>query len=78
MSSIVARSRWLGLIVASVGATFVGPTRARADGMVVAPKDYKGSLEAMERYVKLMQDQGQRPNWSDERLSELRTKAAKQ
>jgi len=40
--------------------------------------DYKGSLDAMERYVKLMQDQGQRPNWSDERLSELRTKAAKQ
>ena len=40
--------------------------------------DYKGSLEVMERYVKLMQDQGQRPNWSDERLSELRTKAAKQ
>lgn len=40
--------------------------------------DYKGSLEAMERYVKLMQAQGQRPNWSDERLSELRTKAAKQ
>ena len=40
--------------------------------------DYKGSLDAMERYIKLMQDQGQRPNWSDERLSELRTKAAKQ
>ena len=40
--------------------------------------DYKGSLEVMERYVKLMQDQGQKPNWSDERLSELRTKAAKQ
>jgi len=40
--------------------------------------DYKGSLEAMERYIKLMQEQGQKPNWSDERLSELRTKAAKQ
>jgi tetratricopeptide (TPR) repeat protein len=40
--------------------------------------DYKGSLDAMERYVKLMQDQGQRPNWSDERLADLRTKAAKQ
>ena len=40
--------------------------------------DYKGSLDAMERYIKLMQDQGQRPSWSDERLSELRTKAAKQ
>ena len=32
----------------------------------------------MERYVKLMQDQGQRPDWSDKRLAELRTKAAKQ
>jgi tetratricopeptide (TPR) repeat protein len=40
--------------------------------------DYKGSLEVMERYVKLMQDQGQRPDWSDERLAELRSKAAKQ
>ena len=40
--------------------------------------DYKGSLEVLERYVKLMQDQGQRPDWSDERLAELRTKAAKQ
>ena len=40
--------------------------------------DYKGSLEAMEHYLKLMQDQGQKPAWSDERLAELRTKAAKQ
>lgn len=40
--------------------------------------DYKGSLEAMERYLKLMEDQGQKPAWSDERLAELRTKAAKQ
>jgi tetratricopeptide (TPR) repeat protein len=40
--------------------------------------DYKGSLEAMERYLKLMQDQGQKPVWSDERLADLRTKAAKQ
>ncbi|HKG62285.1 MAG TPA: tetratricopeptide repeat protein [Pyrinomonadaceae bacterium] len=40
--------------------------------------DYKGSLEAMERYVKLMQDQGQRPDWSEQRLADLRTKAAKQ
>ena len=40
--------------------------------------DYKGSLDAMERYVKLMQDQGQKANWSDERLADLRTKAAKQ
>ena len=40
--------------------------------------DYKGSLEAMELYLKLMQEQGQKPAWSDERLAELRTKAAKQ
>ena len=40
--------------------------------------DYKGSLQAMETYLKLMQDQGQKPTWSDERLAELRTKAAKQ
>jgi len=40
--------------------------------------DYKGSLEAMEQYLKLMQDQGQKPDWSDERLAELRTKASKQ
>ena len=40
--------------------------------------DYKGSLEAVERYVRLMQDQGQKPVWADERLAELRTKAAKQ
>jgi hypothetical protein len=43
--------------------------------IVVAPA---GSLEAMERYLKLMQDQGQKPVWSDQRLAELRTKAAKQ
>ena len=40
--------------------------------------DYKGSLEAIEQYVKLMEKQGEKPAWSDERLAELRTKAAKQ
>ena len=40
--------------------------------------DYKGSLEAMERYLKLMRDQGQKPVWSDAHLAELRMKAAKQ
>lgn len=40
--------------------------------------DYKGSLEAMENYLKLMQAQGEKPAWSDERLAELRTKASKQ
>ena len=40
--------------------------------------DFKGSLDAMERYLKLMQDDGQKPAWSNERLAELRTKASKQ
>ena len=40
--------------------------------------DFKGSLDAMERYLKLMQDDGQKPAWSDQRLAELRTKASKQ
>ena len=40
--------------------------------------DFSGSLEAMERYLKLMQEQGEKPAWFDERLAELRTKAAKQ
>ena len=40
--------------------------------------DYKGSLEAMEQYLKLMEKQGEKPAWSDERLAELRNKAAKQ
>ena len=40
--------------------------------------DYKGSLEAMERYVKVVQEEGQKPAWTDERLAELRTKAAAQ
>ena len=40
--------------------------------------DYKGSLEAMEQYLNLMEKQGEKPTWSDERLAELRTKAGKQ
>jgi hypothetical protein len=32
----------------------------------------------MESYLKRMQEQGQKPEWSDERLAELRTKASKQ
>jgi tetratricopeptide (TPR) repeat protein len=36
--------------------------------------NFKGALEAMERYVTLMQDQGLKPTWSDERLAELRAK----
>lgn len=40
--------------------------------------DYKGSLDAMEQYLNLMEKQGEKPAWSDERLAELRTKAAKQ
>ena len=41
--------------------------------------DYKGSLDAMERYMKLVQDQGLKPAFSaEERIADLRTKAAKQ
>ena len=40
--------------------------------------DFKGSLDAMEQYLTLMEKQGEKPSWSDERLAELRTKAAKQ
>jgi tetratricopeptide (TPR) repeat protein len=40
--------------------------------------DFKGSLEAMELYLKMMNEQGQKPAWSDQRLAELRTKAEKQ
>ncbi len=40
--------------------------------------DFKGSLEAIEQYLKLMEQQGAKPAWSVERLAELRTKAAKQ
>ena len=40
--------------------------------------DFKGSLEAMESYLKVMQEQGQKPNWSDDRLADLRSKATKQ
>jgi tetratricopeptide (TPR) repeat protein len=36
--------------------------------------NFKGALEAMERYVTLMQDQGLKPTWGDERLAELRAK----
>lgn len=37
--------------------------------------DFKGALEAMERYANLAQQQGQKPAWCDERLAELRAKA---
>lgn len=36
--------------------------------------DFKGALDALERYVTLMQDQGHKPAWSDQRLAELRSK----
>lgn len=36
--------------------------------------DFKGALEAMERYVTLVQQQGDKPAWSDERLAALRAK----
>jgi len=40
--------------------------------------DFKGSLDAMESYLKLMQEHGQRPAWSDERIADLRSKATRQ
>jgi hypothetical protein len=37
--------------------------------------DYKGALDALERYLALVQEHGQKPTWSDQRLAELRAKA---
>lgn len=37
--------------------------------------DFKGALEAMERYVNLAQQKGEKPVWSEERLAALRAKA---
>jgi len=37
--------------------------------------DFKGALEAMERYATLAEQQGQKPAWCDERLAQLRAKA---
>jgi len=37
--------------------------------------DYKGALDALERYLAQMQEHGQKPTWSDQRLAELRAKA---
>ena len=37
--------------------------------------NFKGALDAMERYVSLMQQQGLKPVWGDERIAELRSKA---
>lgn len=39
--------------------------------------DYTGALYALERYLALMQEQGQKPSWSDQRLAELRAKVVK-
>lgn len=36
--------------------------------------NFKGALEAMESYVTLMQQQGLKPVWGDERIAELRAK----
>lgn len=36
--------------------------------------NFKGALEAMERYVTLTEQQGEKPTWSDERLAALRAK----
>jgi tetratricopeptide (TPR) repeat protein len=36
--------------------------------------NFKGALEAMERYVAAMDQQGTKPSWSEEKLAALRTK----
>lgn len=36
--------------------------------------DFKGALDVLERYIALMQDQGLKPAWSDQRVAELRSK----
>jgi len=36
--------------------------------------DFRGALEAMERYASVAQQQGQKPSWCDERLAQLRAK----
>ena len=36
--------------------------------------NFKGALEALERYVAIMEQQGKRPAWSDQQLTELRAK----
>lgn len=36
--------------------------------------DFKGALEAMERYVTLIEQQGDKPTWCDDRLAALRAK----
>ena len=36
--------------------------------------DFKGALDVLERYIALMQDQGLKPTWSDQRVAELRSK----
>jgi len=36
--------------------------------------DFKGALDAMERYASEAQQQGQKPSWCDERLAQLRAK----
>jgi tetratricopeptide (TPR) repeat protein len=36
--------------------------------------DYKGALEAMEKFITLVQSQNQKPAWADDRLAELKSK----
>lgn len=38
--------------------------------------DFKGALESLERYLKLMSEQGEKPAWSNDRIAELRRKAS--
>ena len=36
--------------------------------------NFKGALEALEHYIALMEQQGKRPEWSDQQLADLRAK----
>jgi tetratricopeptide (TPR) repeat protein len=36
--------------------------------------NFKGAVEALERYVAVMEQQGKKPAWSDQQLSELRAR----
>lgn len=40
--------------------------------------DFKGALAAVEQYLKVISEQGEKPAWSNERLAELRRKAGQQ
>lgn len=67
MSTVVARCVRLGVVAALLGAWALSGARARADGMVVAPRDYKGSLEerSQEALILFHAGDGTRPATED-------------